>query len=225
MKKYKLVIFDMDGTMYYQPPLRCHMALSLMGHYWCHPGKWKEIVILKCYRQIRERFKTADKGNLEQEIIEKTAIETKSAPETVEQIIRKWIFEEPINKLSHCRDHQAAELMRRLKGMEVQTVIYSDYPVADKIKALNLTPDFYFSGSDEGINSLKPDPAGMNYIMKVLKVKPEEVLVIGDRQEKDGEAAGNAGVDCMILSKYKMIRKKQYIILNKNFCFQGGEAD
>lgn len=217
LEQYKLIIFDMDGTLYYQLPLRLHMALSLMAYYFIRPYKWRELLILKKYRQVREHFQNAESASIEDTIYNETAALTHTSPVIVRKIIKKWIYDKPLFKLPLYKDHTAAGFMQSLRNKYILTVVYSDYPVKDKLNVLDIHPDYYFSGDNININCLKPNPKGIRYIINLFGILPEDILIVGDRMEKDGKAADSIGSDYLILSKFKHCRKKQYKAIRVDF--------
>ena len=86
---------------------------------------------------------------------------------------------------------------------------------------MGLDADLVVSSTDKHIDSLKPNPAGLAYIIKKFNVSPEDCLFIGDRDELDGECARQAGMQYYILSKedkknnfYSSL--SQHINLNQN---------
>ena len=87
----------------------------------------------------------------------------------------------------------AAIKSAKLRGVTI--VIYSDNPVAEKIKALYFVPDYAFWSDDDLIKCMKPNPKGLRNIIELLKLNREEILYIGDRDDRDGACAKSAGVD------------------------------
>ena len=75
----------------------------------------------------------------------------------------------------------------------------SDYPTERKLKALNMETVLSFSSLDSCIDRLKPDPKGLLHICRCWKLLPGECLVIGDRDDRDGEAARRAGMNYIIV--------------------------
>ena len=51
----KGIIFDVDGTLYHQKPVRIMMALNMMLYYLIHFWKIKELFIILKFRRIREK--------------------------------------------------------------------------------------------------------------------------------------------------------------------------
>ena len=55
--KYDLYVFDVDGTLYYQNKLRLIMGKRLLMYYLLHPLKFKDLIIIKNFRSLRENAK------------------------------------------------------------------------------------------------------------------------------------------------------------------------
>ncbi len=206
---YKLYIFDMDGTLYFQRPLQLYMGFSmLLG---ClRPGGLKELRLVLQFRKQREKWQCAESSDLDKvqytQLGEKWHINSK----IVEEIIQKWIYEKPLKILLRFRDRQLTEEVHRLKSLGKAVAIYSDYPATDKRKALLLPEIPCFYGGQEDIGVMKPDPKGIKVIMEYMKIEnTDEILMVGDREDRDGQAAKNAGVDFLIVKKYRPGRKKQ----------------
>ncbi len=60
-KKIKVVIFDVDGTLYDQSIMRKKMMFALLSYYLIRPWKYKELKILSDFRKEREK-RTGDVG-------------------------------------------------------------------------------------------------------------------------------------------------------------------
>ena len=54
--EYKALVFDLDGTLYFQRQLRLKMAWMLGSWYLCHFWRIKELFIIKRFREIREQW-------------------------------------------------------------------------------------------------------------------------------------------------------------------------
>lgn len=201
--RYQAVIFDVDGTLYFQPRLRFYMACRLLSFYALHPLRLKELYILRKYRQARELWneEMSDRNSelLEEDQYRYVAEKCNSSQSEVASIVHLWIHEIPLAYLTRCKDIELSRLIRELREHSILTAAYSDYPLAAKLEALHIEMDYLFCSTDAEIGCMKPDPAGMQVILDRLKLPPSDVLMIGDRYEKDGIAAINKGMDYIIL--------------------------
>ena len=184
--EYRLIIIDMDGTLYYQAPLRFCMCIELMLYYAVHMRRIAELFMLYRYRQSYESG-VLEKGNY---------------------IIEYWMQEKPLRLISLFRDRKLLSLILRLQEQGAKITIYSDYPVQKKLTALSgLTVDYAFCAIDPVIRCLKPDPAGLKNILSIVGEEANNSLFIGDRYKKDGKCAEDAGVDYIILDNNPLLRK------------------
>ncbi len=195
---YSLYVFDLDGTLYDQPKLRLIMASRLIGYYICHPFAIRDLIILMHFRSVKDSWKD---GSGEDKIIEKTAADLKTTTERTAKVVKKWIYDNPLSALEKTRDEKLIGLIGRLRENGKKVVILSDYPTADKLKALSVEVDGQYGPDDERIDALKPSPKGLEVIMEDTGFSPSDILMIGDRPEKDGECAKAAGVDHLILER------------------------
>jgi len=185
LREYRLIILDMDGTLYYQFPLRFCMFIEIVIYYTVHIYKIAELFTLRRYRKSYE-----------------SGILGKETP-----IIEYWMQEKPLRYIALFRDRKLISLVRRLREQDAKIVVYSDYPVQKKITALtDLTTDYSFCAADTAIQCLKPDAQGLKNILQITGEMAENSLFIGDRYEKDGKCAENAGIDYIILDHTPLMR-------------------
>ncbi len=202
---YRAVAFDLDGTLYDQKKLRTIMAKRLMLHYLCHPFRIRELFLLQTFRKVRDRWEVyADsfEGStltLDEQQYAYIASITGVTPAAVEGVVKRWIHEDPLSALPSCVNTALASAIETLRGKGIPVCIVSDYPIPEKLKALGIRADHFYAPGDERKIELKPSPMGLKLLMEDLSLKPEEVLMVGDRDEKDGESARRAGVDYVIV--------------------------
>ena len=97
LKEYKAVIFDLDGTLYFQNQLRIRMAIRLLGYYAFHPFQIKDLMLLRKFRLVREKWDTWrvpeewKTWSMDQAQYEYVAKKMKSTRERVERIVEKWM--------------------------------------------------------------------------------------------------------------------------------------
>ncbi|MGN1313935.1 MAG: HAD family hydrolase [Lachnospiraceae bacterium] len=213
LTQYKLIIWDLDGTLYYQKPFRKKMIEVILKELVFKPSRWKEARVILCYRRLREKWDPSDsEEDLEMRQYAACGAKCGLMKEQIKEIVTFWMHEAPLKYLKAYRDEEAALLIGRLRKKGILNVVYSDYPTKDKLRALEIVVDGQYCSADPDISSMKPNPKGIQVILKKLKIKAEDTLMIGDRIEKDAEAAKAAGVDYLILSRGQKERQQCYSI-------------
>ena len=211
LDNYKLVIWDLDGTLYYQKEFRMKMTMVLMRKLLFTPRHWKDVLVILKYRSLRERWDAADTdAALEKRQYIETGKCFRMTGEQVEAVIGYWMLKEPLCHLRAYRDDTAAWTIEKLQEKGIQTVVYSDYPTKDKLKALGIEVLDSYAATDQEIGCMKPNPKGLEYIINKYQIAKEDTIMIGDRMEKDGEVAKAVGIDYLILEKKRKQRNKQY---------------
>lgn len=206
LEDYKVIIFDLDGTLYFQKPFRKKMISFLVRHLLKKPKAIKDMLIIWKYRIIREEWtRYEDEMHFDVNADMKTrqyhyvASKMRTSQKHVEEVIDFYMMKMPLSLLGAYRDNVLVQLIEYLKNKKCKIVVYSDYPVEDKLKALAVSADKYYTSSDSTINCMKPNPKGLEVIMKDLQINASEAIMIGDRYEKDGLAAIANGMDYIIL--------------------------
>jgi len=201
-KKYNALIVDLDGTLYFQNPVRLRMAISLLFFCITHPIKWQEIFLVRDYRSLYSNgIKHLERCSL---LAQKYHLHTNQ----VENIINEWMVQRPIPFVRKFRDKRLISLLENCRAQGIKLFVYSDYPVAEKLEALGFTPDAAYSADEVGC--LKPSPDGLLHILKENEVKASDCLFIGDKFEKDGKCAENVGMDYYVLPQSGIKRRKFY---------------
>ena len=214
LMQYKAVVFDLDGTLYYQKPFRIRMATFLLTHMIKHPASFRELLVIRFYRKLREDWETHEKSKtfpesmgLEQRQYKCVAEHFNMSADKIEQIIRFYMQEAPLKLLLPYRDNKLAGMIKHLRENGVKIVVYSDYPVIDKLQALHIQADACFTAADEQIASMKPNPKGLQVIMKHTGFDAQDMIMVGDRYEKDGMSAAANHMDYIILDTDKTKRE------------------
>ena len=189
MKMYKLVVFDLDGTLYDKRGLSLRMVLH---------APW-DVVKMRAERQTRARMKGLWLGaenfvhTYNEQLAQRMGCSLLQAKEWYEQrymplmvkLIGKY---QPLGEwvLPFVQDCQQ-------KGIKM--VVLSDYGfVNEKLQALGLEPSLFdWVVSAPELGGLKPAAELMQHVAERMGVAVEDCLVIGDREDTDGEMARRSG--------------------------------
>lgn len=197
----KAVIFDVDGTLYDQRALHRCMFLALVAYYLAHPWCLSDLKILRDFRREREKNTFEVVPDLENAQYIWGAQANGVSPRRVYDVVQKWIFRIPLRYILCCKYAGVSEFFDNLHSRGIPTVIFSDYPAAEKIAALRLSACSIFCATDKKINRFKPDPKGLFVIAGTLGVSVEQCLLIGDRDDRDGDCARRAGMRYLIIER------------------------
>ena len=197
--RVRAVVFDVDGTLYDQRKMRLRMAGELALRCLVHPAALTEIRILKTFRRLREELAEQETAGIGRLQYEGTARRLRLPPARVEAAVEEWMFERPLRHLAACRHARVSRLFSALRDRGRRIGIWSDYPARAKLEAMGLTADSVVSAIDPEVNRMKPHPAGLARTLELLSVSPQEALMIGDRDERDGEAARRLGCPYLLL--------------------------
>ncbi len=206
LDEYKAVIFDVDGTLYFQKPFRIRMMLYLISHVLRHPSSIGDLFLIKKYREVRENWEECEKEtaydrtlSLDERQYKHVAKLMKTSDSRVKAAVEFFMLEAPLKLLPSFKDEELGKTIDELHRKNITVVIYSDYPAETKLKALGIKADYCFCSADERIGTMKPDPKGISVILETLGLESSQALMVGDRYEKDGLAAKANDVDFCIL--------------------------
>ena len=197
--KYKAVIFDVDGTMYHLKKMYRIMFREVINYYFYHPQNFREINIIIDFIKEREKHALEVVDDVENAQYEWTAIKHKISRQEVRELVERWIFQVPLQHIYSCRRIEVIDLFNSLTIHGIPTGIFSDYPSEAKLKKLGLSTQCIISATDPNVGRLKPDPKGLLLAANILGVSVEDCLLIGDRDDRDGECARRAGMKYFIL--------------------------
>lgn len=191
LTEYQAIITDLDGTLYFQRPVRIAMLKEMVLHFW----KLRELLIVWKYRNLFE-LGFDEKDRLDR------------LPRNASTIIQEWMVERPCPYVTKNRDEELIRVLAKARDAGITIIVYSDYPVEEKLSAMCFAPDMAYCSNDIGTS--KPDASGLKRILSVNNIISEQCLVIGDRKEKDGILAQNLGADALIMPKTADEREKIY---------------
>lgn len=188
----KVVIFDLDGTLYDNKGLPMKLILADIWNMW----------VLGAERKARKMIKGNDYQDAEgvyNALFHHMAEIKRSL--TIEKA-RRWYQDKymPMQVAVLAMYFQprplAIELLEAMKAKGLKLVLYSDYGhEKEKIEALGIPSklfDVIVSAAKMG--GLKPCKASMVRLMQDYDLDPATTLYVGDREDTDGESARLVGV-------------------------------
>ncbi len=180
----RAIIFDLDGTLYpMSRRFKPLFALFSMPHPLRLPG----------YMKLRDKFrgKACDSGEgimteINKEIEE--AFHIDSGSEWQENDFYPAFFStlKALNKRPMIN-----ELLADLKEKGYRLVVLSDFgKVRERLSAISVESScFELILSSEDLGGFKPHRCPFEKTLKMLQLPPEAVLMVGDRDDTDGEGA------------------------------------
>ena len=198
---YRAIIVDLDGTLYFQKPVRMAMLNEMALHFW----RFRDFLIIRKYRKLYEQ------GCSE---IERKAF----LPVAASQVVHEWMLKRPLPYVAKYRDSILISRLEQVMKAGGTVIVYSDYPVKEKLEALRFLPDQAYSAEDLGC--MKPNAEGLIRILTEQHIDPKACLVIGDRKDKDGVLGSNMSAEVLILPASRKKRTDIY----KNFLFSEKNA-
>ena len=169
----RAVVFDLDGTLYDRHGLAKRMVRRL---WWCLPMMIIDRVAKgRCWRWIVS-----------------TRWHRRVYLPTMVRLIADYCP----------RREEVIALAQEAKRQGLKTALYSDYgAVEDKLQVLKVDKtlfDLLITAPELG--GLKPSKACAMQVLTRLNASPETTLFVGDRDEKDGQAARNVGARFLLIS-------------------------
>lgn len=196
----RAVVFDVDGTLYGQRPMRLRMLRELALRCLVRPATLGEARVLNTFRQVREQLADEKAAGIIRLQYERPAEQLRLPVAQVEAVVEEWILERPLRHVAVCRIAGVRRLFSALRDSGRRIGIWSDYPAVAKLESMGLTADAVVSAVDPEVDRMKPHPAGLARVLDLLAVSPDQALMIGDRDERDGEAARRLGCPYLLLA-------------------------
>lgn len=202
----RAVLFDLDGTLYHQPPVRRGMALALAAHVLRSPRRGLVTVrAIKAFRTLREGLRELGRPgeSLEERQYVEPAARAGLAPEALRALVQEWMIERPLALVAGAAREDLLATLDWLAGRRLRLGVYSDFPVEEKLEALGCRERFELrlASTDREINAFKPHPRGFLVACERWGLAPAEVLFVGDRADVDAGGARAAGMPCALLGR------------------------
>jgi len=192
--RIRVVVFDVDGTLYDQRPLRRRMWLALVAHCLARPRDLAVLRTLRLFRRLREELAEEASEGIGRLQYERPASLLGLSPEAVRVAVETWMHQRPLPLLRRCRYPGVGRVFEALAASGRTIAVFSDYPARAKLQALGLRADILVCATDPDVQRLKPHPLGLQRVLERAGAGPEACLYIGDRDERDGACARRLGV-------------------------------
>jgi FMN phosphatase YigB (HAD superfamily) len=198
LARTRLVVFDVDGTLYRHDIVRVQMARMLATHLlWSARGR-RKIGIVKRFREVREQLADREERGVVRKQYALVADMLGVSAAEVQDVTTEWLEKRPLPLLHSAAQPAIRELFSSLERAGIPVAVFSDYPAREKLAALGLSAGIVVSATEPAVDCFKPLPDGLNRVIEIAGEHPEQVLMIGDRDERDGECARRAGTRYLI---------------------------
>jgi HAD superfamily hydrolase (TIGR01549 family) len=200
----KAIVFDVDGTLYRQSPLRRAMLQKLVVGHLTNPLRgWQTMRILSAYRHAQEHLRGASGTNVADAQLAMACERTKLGRAAVTACVERWMEQEPLSLLARFLQPGLIEFLDASQKRGLKLAALSDYPVDAKLRALGVADRFELTLCAQApeIGVFKPDPRGLIVALERLGLTPAQTLYVGDRVDVDAAAAAAAGIPCAILTR------------------------
>ena len=202
----RAIVFDVDGTLYRQGPVRLAMFVRLIQAHFRRPlAGLRTLRWLQAYRKAQERLRhEPPNGNdLADRQLLLASEWTGVPPWVLRSYVHRWMEQEPLDLLQPYLRDGLPELLGAAAGRSLRVGACSDYPASEKLTAMGIAGSFQavVSAQDAEVQRFKPHPRILEIALRRLGVHREEALYVGDRPEVDAETARQAGVACAIIAR------------------------
>jgi HAD superfamily hydrolase (TIGR01509 family) len=202
LAQVKGFVFDLDGTLYSHDPVRRIMALRILRAHLRHPLQGlRTLCILRSYRQAQEALRLAPiSGDPLDQQIRLAAQRCKVQEWEVNSCVSYWTSR-AMDLLTPALRPGLLDFLQLARQKGMLLAVLSDYPAEAKLTAMGLRDyfDVVVSADDSDVQCFKPEPRGLEVVLRRLGLKKNEAVYVGDRPTVDGFAAISAGMACAIL--------------------------
>jgi HAD superfamily hydrolase (TIGR01549 family) len=195
----KALVVDVDGTLYRQSPVRYRMFMRLLKQTVVRPRDMYQVWrALQAYRNAQETMRETcpQCADLAAEQVRTAAAACGLSNDIMAMHVGTWMETAPLDLLQASRRADVWDCLRKAKQHGLQLGVWSDYPAAAKLHAMDGEGmfDVVVCAQDHDVARFKPDPRGLEVALAKLGVAGTDAVYIGDRPEVDGLAALRAGV-------------------------------
>lgn len=193
----KAIAFDIDGTLYPKRQMLFRLFITSLP---CLPFAIR-------YNMMRQRIRREDgTGGAGCSFADFQRRECRLMYGDESKVVRFMriedrYFRRPWEKLFRSiRAYPWMKEAMEAASHEYRLAVISDFPVGSKLQALGVEDFFEYIASSEDSGALKPSRVPFEAMLGSMRLRPEEVLYVGDSEEKDIRGARNAGLHSALIS-------------------------
>lgn len=188
INRCEAIIFDLDGTLYDKKNIAFYTVLK----------HFTNIKLLKASNKVRKILKGVD-FETSSNFYNKFFSEISKTSLIPESEIKKWYFNSFYTSFIKILDKKyraRADINNLLTAIskKIPIALFSDYAkIEERLNVLEIdNENFKIIASSEEYGVLKPSARPLLDIASKLNICAENILVVGDRKDTDGEAANKA---------------------------------
>lgn len=182
----KLIVFDLDGTLYNKSGLSLRMVLHA-------PLDIRKMQAERATRASMKGMWLRDEKHFHDTYFQRMAARMHCSATAAEQWYNQRYMPLMVKMIGKYQplNEWVLPFIHDCQHTGIKLVLLSDYGFAkEKLQALGLSPTLFdWVISAPKLGGLKPAPELMRIITERMGVAPQECLVIGDRDDTDGEMA------------------------------------
>lgn len=194
--KTKLIVFDLDGTLYNKRWLSLRMVLH---------APW-DILKMQAERKVRSSMKgiwLENKSAFYTEYFQRLAAALHLSQQNVEQWYNQRYMPLMVRLIGKYQPlgEWVLPYIDACRAKGIKLVVLSDYGHAhEKLQALGLSPTLFdWVVSAPELGGLKPAPQLLYHVAEQMNVSSYDCLVIGDREDTDGTMADATGAQFQLI--------------------------
>lgn len=204
MKSYKLIIFDLDDTLFDYVQTERNAVIKTCNSVGINSLEDIYSQYKKANSFAKKEFKVLSNSNIKQ-FRELRAINFLSLIQRNEINPNEFIEEYLKNSTVGILIEGVKETIIKLSGIsKVIATNGSNYPRWDKLKNSQISVFFDDFFSSENLKVEKPNPEFFTNILCKYNVEKEQALMVGDDFSTDIQGAINSGIDCCWFNFHKV---------------------
>lgn len=137
LNNVRAIIFDVDGTLYRQRPLRGQVLLELVIQLASKPiTEFRTLKVLHAYRKAHELARANRGDDTADELQLNIACELSGEdPKFVERSVREWFQRRPLRHLKAYLYPGLVALLHQARDRGIRLGVVSDYPASNRAMA------------------------------------------------------------------------------------------